>query len=61
MGGHEEDMDDAKMAMAEEAAEREELDYRLSTPHCVCQSELTWNSDISAWTCLNENCDYHHS
>ncbi|RZD46838.1 MAG: hypothetical protein CXT68_05745 [Methanobacteriota archaeon] len=60
MGGYEEGMDDAVRAQAEEAAEREEMDYRLSTPHCACQSELAWNARISAWTCLNNTCEYFH-
>jgi hypothetical protein len=58
MGGYDEDMDDAKMAIAEEAAERAELDYRLSAPHCTCGEGLEWDANLRVWKCTTQGC--HH-
>jgi hypothetical protein len=60
MGGWEEDMDDVAEEMAREQMEREELEQRLAIPHCICQSELTWNANMRAWLCDTPNCSRKH-
>jgi len=60
MGGWEEDMDDVAMQVAEEEMERRDLEERLATPHCICQSALTWDQSLRAWLCHTPNCQWKH-
>ncbi len=58
MGGWEEDMDDVAEQVAHEDMERREMEERLATPHCECQSVLTWDQTLRAWRCDAPNCQW---